>query len=389
MQIICPECGFARELPEDKIPPTAQVATCPKCRHKFKFRELPQERPIHFGDEPEETPADSPSAPLPPHESSPPPQHEASTYESQKIDASGYESEEEEDDIYYPEADSGQDAMEAREVPTPDVEDDYEPSRDPDAIQGPPMTEGDIWNRLESMGDSPGSDSSGRFAGAGGSGDAGRTVPWEDLHRYGFFGGLAQTIRLAMFHAPSFFRQMKVGGGILRPMVFYLLLSEFYAVIQYMWDMLGLYTGQMMGDGSMDQPFGQMGTDPMGGLDSLGIAPALMLLVYPVIFAVMILLSAGLTHVFLNLFRASSSGFEGTFRGATYGSAPLVLAVIPVVGPMVSMLWSLTVTVIAYKNIHKTTYPRVIAAMGCMFVFALFLLVFAFTYVVGGFVPPN
>ncbi|TVM04630.1 hypothetical protein DPQ33_20050, partial [Oceanidesulfovibrio indonesiensis] len=71
----------------------------------------PQELPIHFGDEPEETPADSPSAPLPPHESSPPPQHEASTYESQKIDASGYESEEEEDDMYYPEADYGQDTM--------------------------------------------------------------------------------------------------------------------------------------------------------------------------------------------------------------------------------------------------------------------------------------
>lgn len=376
MKIICPECGFARELPEDKIPPTAQVATCPKCHQKFKFRDLPQERPIHFGDEPEETPPASRTAAPPQREVPPSPPHDAPITED----------EEEEDDIYYPEANSGQEAMEAREIPTPDVEEDYEPSRDPDAIQGPPMTEGDIWNRLESMGE----DASGTTRSSGGSArDSESTVPWEDLHTYGFFGGLAQTVRLAMFRAPSFFGKMKIGGGIFRPMAFYLLLSEFYAVIQYIWDMLGLYSGQMMGDGALDQQFGQMGNGPMGGLDSLGITPALMLLVYPVIFAIMILLSSGLTHVFLNVFRASSAGFEGTFRGATYGSAPLVLAVIPVVGPFVSMIWSLAVTVIAYKNIHKTTYPRVIVAMVSMFVFALFLLVLAFTYVAGGFVSPN
>lgn len=38
MRITCPQCGFFRELPDNKVPVTSTMATCPKCRHRFKFR---------------------------------------------------------------------------------------------------------------------------------------------------------------------------------------------------------------------------------------------------------------------------------------------------------------------------------------------------------------
>ena len=40
MQITCPNSQFTQDVPEEKIPPGAEQATCPKCRHKFKFRDL-------------------------------------------------------------------------------------------------------------------------------------------------------------------------------------------------------------------------------------------------------------------------------------------------------------------------------------------------------------
>ncbi|NMC48501.1 MAG: hypothetical protein GYA47_03580 [Desulfovibrio sp.] len=40
MRITCPECGFTRNVPDDKVPATSAMATCPKCRHRFRFREL-------------------------------------------------------------------------------------------------------------------------------------------------------------------------------------------------------------------------------------------------------------------------------------------------------------------------------------------------------------
>ncbi|MYL83957.1 hypothetical protein GTA51_12540 [Desulfovibrio aerotolerans] len=41
MRINCPQCGFFRELPDTKAPVTPTMATCPKCRHRFRFRPEP------------------------------------------------------------------------------------------------------------------------------------------------------------------------------------------------------------------------------------------------------------------------------------------------------------------------------------------------------------
>ena len=43
MLITCPECQFARNINADSIPSKAQLATCPRCQNKFRFRILPEE----------------------------------------------------------------------------------------------------------------------------------------------------------------------------------------------------------------------------------------------------------------------------------------------------------------------------------------------------------
>lgn len=40
MIIRCPECQFERSIDSSKIPSSAAIATCPKCRHRFRFRDL-------------------------------------------------------------------------------------------------------------------------------------------------------------------------------------------------------------------------------------------------------------------------------------------------------------------------------------------------------------
>lgn len=60
MRITCPQCGFFRDIPDNKVPVTSTMATCPKCRHRFKFRPEPtahwsEER--RLADVREETPA--------------------------------------------------------------------------------------------------------------------------------------------------------------------------------------------------------------------------------------------------------------------------------------------------------------------------------------------
>ena len=40
MIIRCPQCEHSRSINESKIPSTAELATCPKCKHRFRFRTL-------------------------------------------------------------------------------------------------------------------------------------------------------------------------------------------------------------------------------------------------------------------------------------------------------------------------------------------------------------
>lgn len=47
MKITCPNCGFSRDVPEDRIPKSRPVATCPQCKCRFpvEFRQNPHPEP--------------------------------------------------------------------------------------------------------------------------------------------------------------------------------------------------------------------------------------------------------------------------------------------------------------------------------------------------------
>ena len=79
MQIICPHCGFTKEIDASKLPAGAKSATCPKCRQKF---ELNPSRPAQASappplsmeqspEPPRQQPAAASSAPPPPMPATP------------------------------------------------------------------------------------------------------------------------------------------------------------------------------------------------------------------------------------------------------------------------------------------------------------------------------
>ncbi|GAB6036959.1 hypothetical protein JCM15519_15180 [Fundidesulfovibrio butyratiphilus] len=67
MRIVCPQCGYSREISASKIPARSSVATCPKCRFRFRFREDSSPAPNVVNAPPSNAPAypPSPSRPSP------------------------------------------------------------------------------------------------------------------------------------------------------------------------------------------------------------------------------------------------------------------------------------------------------------------------------------
>lgn len=337
MRILCPLCGFGREIDETKIPPRAQMATCPKCQHKFRFRVVddlepeggagtsgaPQAGVPGFGGS-----GDS-SAPGQGESQQPDPmaaQRAAATAQWERLrgakpgdagaapveaDASEglkLEQPQPREPLFGPEADA-QDGAKAGEA-------------DPEQARTP-------------------------FAARAEISSSGSPVPFEDLPRHGFFGGLWATIMLVIKTPAQFFRSMPVIGGMAKPLIFHLLLAEFMVFWQFAWGLTGM--------GSMSQYSGNAELMDMS-VSLAGAGSFMVLVVYPLLLVMRLMVMTGVIHLLLKILRAGKGGPEATFRVLCYSAAPLIVGVVPFLGPIVGGLWSLVLTIIGLKEAHRTSY---------------------------------
>lgn len=341
MKVTCPECDFSSEIPVDKIPATAQLATCPKCQAKFKFRDLEGE-PNHIPG-------------LDPDEISHPQQDEHGYH-----DAAAYVQQHATED--QAPVEHGYEQPEAYEEQV---------SQQPEYNHEEPVQEekADLWQRLDSM--KPEEETHEHdhdFAAESYSEES--EVPFENLEKYGFFPGLFLTIKQVILSPAAFFSNMPL-KGFLMPLFFFIILAEFQEICNFVWAMTGV-------DTSMGADVGRIMDDSMIA-ESLqdGTGPALLsLLLYPLMLAGISFPLIGMTHIMLMIFGAGDRGYQATFRATTYSYAPIILCIIPIVGDMIGALISVAISIIAYKNIHNTTYMRVVLSMVMPIVLLLVILGF-------------
>lgn len=184
MRITCPNCGFSRDMPEDRIPPAARLATCPKCQHKFRLRE--EEESFLLEDE-------------------------AGQKDEQAASAEGGEK--------------------------------TEPEAGPSQAPHGAADRDDIWHRLENMDDLTSDPwAEGRQQTQGREREGGSSeVPWENLDAWGFFPGLFQTVKQVMLTPTEFYRGLSRSGGFSHPTAFYVLIMEVPALALVFWLMSGLF----------------------------------------------------------------------------------------------------------------------------------------------------
>lgn len=290
MQIKCPQCDFTREVPEEKIPSRSEVATCPKCGVKFRFRALDLED-FNF---------EAPTSESQPRTGSPEEQHAA---------RHGH---------------AGQDS----------------------GFYGP---DGRLHEHPESLRPHPESTSK--------EDDATVLPPFEDLEHFGFFPGIAESVKRAMLRPRLFFSVMPL-SGLARPLVFALLLFEFYMILSLFWDMTGLPAFSSLGIGSGSQ-MAMLDSDVQSG----PMDPVSLFVVMPIMFIINLFLTTGILHGVLVLLRAAPRGFEATFRAMAYSYAPLVLSIVPY-GYLAGWIWSLGITVVGCAAIHRTPTWRVALGLG-------------------------
>lgn len=330
MIIECPSCRFRRDVPTASVRPGKKYkVTCPRCSTVFHFS-LPEEEQVPA--EPEAGTAGQTTG--------------GSAAAEQKPDVPHLSTEQEGDDPLPPGAEIPQFN---REEPTERKEEKPE-----EKIQKPHHPTS-LWERWQSMREhvrqydegqeEPSARNDGRPDGA----------PWESPEYYGFWGSFSRTLLGVLFHAPDFFRHVRCSFSLVRPILFYVLLSLFQMLASRLWSMKAL------------QELTATATDPQ----TLAMAEALMksmnlplmLLVTPFFSIFQAVILAGLYHLMIRMVQPDRADFSTTLRVVCYSAAPLVFCIVPMVGSLIASIWFVAAAFMGCKFALNLSWSRTVLAL--------------------------
>ena len=333
MIIECPSCRFRRDVPTASIRPGKKYkVTCPRCSSVFHFS-LPEEEPAPQEEAEKNVAARTAGDVAPSAEPKPAVPH--------------LSTEQEGDDPLPPGAQIPQFNREepAEEKPEPAPEKKAEERHKPTSL----------WERWQSMREhvrqydegqeEPASRNDGRPDGA----------PLESPEYYGFWGSFSRTLLGVLFHAPDFFRHVRCNFSVIRPILFYVLLSLFQMLASRLWSMKAL------------QELTATATDPQ----TLAMAETLMktmnlplmLLVTPFFSIFQAVILAGLYHLMIRMVQPDRADFSTTLRVVCYSAAPLILCIVPMVGSLIASIWFVAAAFIGCKFALNLSWSRTILAL--------------------------
>jgi len=172
---------------------------------------------------------------------------------------------------------------------------------------------------------------------------------WERRADVGFFKAIAQTIGSVLCRPGTTFAKLKVDGGLLRPLFYYLLMSAvtFGAVLCY--QMPSVLKNPTLLSSQLE------GVSQRTLLLGFGIV----WLLSPLFFTGGIFISSFLTHLSLKIIARTKEPFQATFRTMCYaiGSAAIT-QLVPFIGGVVSAIWGVIIYFIGLKKVHRVSAGR-------------------------------
>lgn len=198
---------------------------------------------------------------------------------------------------------------------------------------------------------------------------------WEQRKTLGFFPALLGTIKGVLLQPGPTFSGMKSTGGLGGPLGFYLILVWVSALVTAG---AKFFLGSSL-QRSIIMPLIKLGMLPRGlsgaakhaaATGAMEIGILLMVMLGTVIVMVLSLfLVTGIVHLLLKLFGGAKQPYETTFRVYCYSESASALKLIPGLGWLLALPWSLCCQIIGLKNAHGTETWRAVLAVFLPFIF--------------------
>ncbi len=195
----------------------------------------------------------------------------------------------------------------------------------------------------------------------GGAGDAGGPrLPWEERDRLGFLNALIDTVKLIVTAPGDAFSRLRPDGDLIWPLIFGLVFSWIGQFFSQIWSLI---FGSAMQ--SLTSGFGDLEGIATFGATSI-VQVIVMLVLWPVFFAIIVFLSSGLYHLFLMLVggvEESPLGFEGTLKVVAYSQVVQLANVVPILGFLIVLVAMVILLVVGFTAVHKTTQGKALIAV--------------------------
>ena len=191
-----------------------------------------------------------------------------------------------------------------------------------------------------------------------------RGSPWERRSELGLWPGIYETFKLALFSPKALFSAQTFKKGIKEPLAFGFLFGSVGSIIGFFWQFLIVSI-------CISQPF-----QNIFGTLTIGFIFLIIIIIIPIFWIFWIFCSSAVTHFFLLIVRGGQKGYEATFSVVSYSQAVRLLDIVPFVGAWAGWIWQLIIQIIGLREIHETSYPKVVFAVLIPLVL-IFLLVIA------------
>lgn len=354
MKIVCPQCNFSRDIPQDRLPAKAVIATCPRCKHRFRMSASGVDN------------ADASVSPAAPNS----PDSAGFSADYRRMDTQGDDplppgaiiprSDDADTKVFETNAPKGSSesapsqtgAPQARTVrpdsasPEPSFEEQQRIAREAYTRQTFASSEPDGQGRPDGADPYDSSDPADTFA---------LDNPWENP-RYGYPAAFYQTAMRVMFTAPRFFAGLEPTPTQWRALAFYLVVGVLQIVIERLW-------GEVLS--SALAPVA--GTDPqMQGLLQM-LAPetsiAMTVLLRSAMITLELFFAAALYHLVFRLFVPAHANFSLVFQVLAYSSAPALLCIVPVAGSIVGFIWGLACSFIGCRYALRLSLAQTVMSL--------------------------
>ena len=83
---------------------------------------------------------------------------------------------------------------------------------------------------------------------------------------------------------------------------------------------------------------------------------------------------SALLYLMYRLILRDKPEFDLIFQVSAYGSAPMLLCVIPVLGALTGLVWSLACTLVGYKTVLRLDWSQTLLGYAPVFLLEMFLL---------------